>query len=56
MKRKTKKDLPKPRNEFVTALIQRKGAGAGSHGKSQKATRSQDKSKLKKEDYYHEVV
>jgi hypothetical protein len=49
MKQKKKKGLPKQRNEFVVQLIQRAGAGAGSHQKSKKASRRNDKMKLNKE-------
>ena len=41
-----KKDLPKPRNEFVIPMSKRK---SGAHGKSTKAKRQQNKMQLKQE-------
>lgn len=37
-----------PRNNVVVALLARAGSGAGSHGKSNKAKRNQNKRELKK--------
>lgn len=37
-----------PRNKVVVALMARGNAGAGSHGKSKKAKRNQDKRDIKK--------
>jgi hypothetical protein len=48
---KQKKKVPKPRNEFVTQLISRAGAGGGAHGKSKKAKRRSDKVQLQKETF-----
>jgi|GEM_PF-2135591 hypothetical protein len=48
---KQKKKVPKPRNEFVTQLISRAGAGGGVHGKSKKAKRRSDKVQLQKETF-----
>lgn len=44
---KKKKDLPKPRNEFVAGLRLRGGKGA--HGKTKKAIRKLEKQKFTKE-------
>ena len=41
-----KKDLPKPRNEFVIPMRNRK---SGAHGKSAKAIRQQEKIQLKQQ-------
>lgn len=37
-----------PRNQIVIGLIARGNAGAGSHGKSEKAKRNKNKQELKK--------
>jgi hypothetical protein len=42
-----KRKLPKVRNEFVVPMLKR--GGSGSHGKSAKAKRQQDKMQLKQE-------
>lgn len=44
MKRKLK--VPKARNSAVFQLIKREGAGAGVHGKTNKALRRAEKMKL----------